>query len=105
MVKLANKNQQKEVWDPHSHPVHSHPFPGNEIALCKNCESPLQKHSYNYYDGSNHVAHVPDTKSSSLRKKKFSEGKEKAEGAEGEQKKKPSFSRYPGPKSKVFNLR
>ena len=45
---------------------------------------------------------MPDTKSSSLRKKKFSDGKaaEKAEGAaDGEQKKKkPSFSRYPGPK-------
>ena len=65
---------------------------------------PLQKHSYNYYDGSN-PAHVPDTKSSSLRKKKFSEPKDKdKEAAEGDQqpKKKPSFSRYPG-KSKVNN--
>ena len=55
-----------------------------------------QKHSYNYYDGSN-PAHVPDTKSSSLRKKKFSEPKDsEAAAAEEQPKKKPSFSRYPG---------
>ena len=64
-----------------------------------------QKHSYNYYDGSN-PAHVPDTKSSSLRKKKFSEPKDsEAAAAEEQPKKKPSFSRYPGKQVRATRCR